>query len=83
MAETFLEEHLKRIREMSERMTRVRSRAAEVSAEAERDRAPIRHSPLHQVRDLRSPSSIEIDRPASGEDQRARPAGRASRRRRK
>jgi hypothetical protein len=57
MAESFLEEQLKRIREMTEQMSRVRDRAAEISNEVARAREPFRHSPLHEVRDLRTYSS--------------------------
>ena len=44
MAESFLEEQLKRIREMTEQMSRVRNRAAELEAELARDRE-LRHEP--------------------------------------
>jgi hypothetical protein len=57
MAEHFLEEQLRRIREMSKQMSRARDSAAELSLEFERHRAIIRQSPLHAVRDLRSYSS--------------------------
>ena len=83
MAENFLEEQLKRIREMSERMTRVSDRAAELSAEVARDRASMKSSPLDQVKDFRSHTSIEIDRPSSARDHRARPSSRSTRNRRK
>jgi hypothetical protein len=81
MAEHFLEEQLRRIREMSEQMSRARTRAAELSQEFERHRAMIRQSPLHAVKDLRSYSSND-PAPAHAEDH----AGRhrhASRSRRK
>ena len=58
MSEHFLEEQLKRIREMSERVTRLRSSAAELSEEFERDRASASRGPLQEVRDLRTYSSI-------------------------
>jgi hypothetical protein len=63
MAESFLEEQLKRIRELTDRMTRVRSDAAELSYEIlnrEDDQ-----DPLHNVKDLRKYSypDREIDRP--------------------
>jgi hypothetical protein len=57
MSEHFLEEQLKRIREMSEQMSRVSNRAAELSEAFERERASARHGPLQDVRDLRSHSS--------------------------
>ena len=58
MDENFLEEQLKRIRQLTEQMAQVRSRAAELSDELNRDRALIRRTPLHEVRDFRSHSSI-------------------------
>ena len=45
MTENFLEEQLKRIRDMSEQMSRVRNLAAELSQEFERDRGMIRRDP--------------------------------------
>ena len=45
MIENFLEEQLKRIRDMSEQMSRVHNLAAELSQEFERDRAMIRRDP--------------------------------------
>ncbi len=60
MAENFLEEQLKRIRELSERMSRVREHAAEVSEEIRRGGTRIQRSPLQEVTDFReypSPSS--------------------------
>jgi hypothetical protein len=59
MAEPFLEEQLKRIREMTEHMTRVRDKAHEMSIETARDLESLRQGPLQQVRDLRTYSSIE------------------------
>jgi hypothetical protein len=79
MAETFLEEQLRRIREMSEQMSRVRNHAAELSEELARDRAFIRRNPLHAVRDFRSYSSMRSEPPASAEDHGGRSAPRASR----
>jgi len=58
MSEHFLEEQLKRIREMTERMARLQARAAELPEEFERDRATARQGPLEEVRDLRTYSSI-------------------------
>jgi hypothetical protein len=54
MAESFLEEQLKRIKEMSERMSRATARAAELSNELARDRDSNKQGPLHEVRDLRT-----------------------------
>ena len=56
MSEHFLEEQLKRIREMTEQMTRLRNRAAEMSEAFERERVSGYHNPLHEVRDFRTPS---------------------------
>ena len=46
MAESFLEEQLKRMREMSERMSRASDHAAELSNELERDRESRQRGPL-------------------------------------
>jgi hypothetical protein len=54
MAESFLEEQLKRMREMSEQMSRATTRAAELSNELARDRESNKQGPLHGVRDLRT-----------------------------
>ena len=80
MAENFLEEQLKRIQEMSEWMSRIQSRAAEISAEVARDRALARRSPLQQVRDFRQHSSIAEERPEA-DDVRPRHVRARSRRR--
>lgn len=53
MAESFLEEQLKRIREMTEQMKRVRDNAAELWDELARGRDSGRQDPLQDVRDLR------------------------------
>ena len=53
MAESFLEEQLKRLREMSEQMTRVTNDSAELSDELARSRKSGRRDPLQDVRDLR------------------------------
>jgi hypothetical protein len=57
MSEHFLEEQLKRIREMTEQMTRLRNSAAELSEAFDRERMSGYHNPLHEVRDFRTPSS--------------------------
>lgn len=59
MSEHFLEEQLKRIRHMTEQMTRLQNRAAELSDAFERDRIAGRHDPLHEIRDFRTHSSFE------------------------
>jgi hypothetical protein len=58
MSESFLEDQLKRIREMSERMSRATSHAAELNHELARNREARERGPLHEVRDLRPCSSI-------------------------
>ena len=67
MAESFLEEQLKRIRELNERMTRVRNDAAQVTDELARSRQAGRQDqdPLSDVRDLRKYSypDRETERP--------------------
>ena len=82
MADDFLEEQLKRIRQLTEQMSHVRSRAAELSEEVNRDREMARRSPLHEVRDFRSLSSIG-HMPDHVEDHGGRSAVRAATRRRK
>jgi hypothetical protein len=57
MAESFLEDQLKRIREMTERMARAAGRAAELNDELVRNREAIRQGPLNDVRDFRTYSS--------------------------
>jgi len=57
MSEHFLEEQLKRIREMTEQMTRLRKSAAELSETFDRERVSGYHNPLHEVRDFRTLSS--------------------------
>ena len=82
MAEHFLEEQLERIRELTRQVASVRNRAAVVFQEVERERALIRHSPLHDVRDLRSYSSPTPARDRADEHP-GRHARYQSRRRRK
>ena len=55
MAESFFEEQLKRIREMTEQMSRASHHAAELSHELARDLDSRERGPLHDVRDLRIP----------------------------
>jgi hypothetical protein len=82
MAETFLEEQLERIRRLTEQMSQVRSRAAELSNEFERDRAMIRRSPLQDVRDFRRHPSIS-ETPDRTEDHGGRSTARSASRRRR
>ena len=56
MSEPFLEEQLKRIKEMTEQLRRLRESAAELSDAVERDRTAGRSDPLHDIKDFRSPS---------------------------
>lgn len=66
MAESFLEEQLRRIRQMSERVARARDRAAELTKELARDREARHQGPLEEVRDFRYESGISDDsEPAS------------------
>ena len=53
MAESFLAETVRRLHEMSERMSRARRRTAELRKEIERDRAEMHLGPLQAVRDFR------------------------------
>jgi hypothetical protein len=57
MAESFLEDQLKRIRDMSEQMSRATSHVAELNNELARNREVSRRGPLYEVRDLRTYSS--------------------------
>jgi hypothetical protein len=55
---SFLEEQLKRIREMTAQVSRARARAAHLEDELARDRANSpRRGPLQEVRDLRIASN--------------------------
>jgi hypothetical protein len=85
MAESFLEDQLKRMREMSEWMSRASSNAAEVSNELERERESRQRGPLYDVRDLRT-YSPRNDSTEQSEDHagpaRRRPSRGSSRRRR-
>ena len=70
MSEHFLEEQLKRIKEMTEQMARLRSRAAELCEAFDRERLAGRHDALHEVRDFRMPSS-ELPPPHDRADEHA------------
>ena len=65
MAESFLEEQLKRMKAMSEQMSRATTRAAELSNELARDRESSKQDPLHEVRDLRTYSPRKKSREQS------------------
>jgi len=53
MAESFLAETVRRLREMSERMSRARKRTAELSDQIARDREEMHLGPLDEIRDFR------------------------------
>ena len=61
MAESFLEEQLKRIREMTEQMSRATNHAAELNDELARTREASRQGPLNAVRDFRHYSSTRSE----------------------
>jgi hypothetical protein len=67
MSERFLEEQLKRIREMTEQMTRLRNSAAELSEAFDRERISGYTNPLYEVRDLRTLSSEPPQRDTADE----------------
>ena len=72
MADNFLEEQLKRIKHLTEQMTRLQDRAAELSDAFDRDRIIGRHDPLHEVRDFRTHSSLDRE-PDRAHDHASRP----------
>jgi hypothetical protein len=83
VAKSFLEEQVKRIREMSEQMSRATNYAAELSNELARDRESSCHNPLQDVRDLRMypPRNGSRDRSDHRARQPRRPPRNSSRRR--
>jgi len=82
MAERFLEEQLKRIREMTRQMTRLRTSAAELAETVDRYRVVGYDNPLHEIRDFRTATS-ESPRRDRADDHAARQYSRPSRTRRK
>ena len=62
MAESFLEEQLKRIKKMSEQMSRV---TTELSNELARDREKCHQGPIDEVRDLRTYAPLKKSRERS------------------
>lgn len=50
---TFLQEQLRRVRELTDRVSQARAHAAEMSDAITRDRSAISASPLDEIRDLR------------------------------
>jgi len=79
MDESFLEEQLKRVRALAERMSRAQSSLAEVSEQISRERELMRQHPLYEIRDFR------IEQPCDPFDapRRNSQTGRSSRRRRR
>ena len=67
MAESFLEDQLKRIRELTERMTRATDHAAELNSELVRNLEAGRQGPLNEVRDFRTYSSMRDSSSAANE----------------
>jgi hypothetical protein len=53
MAESLLEEQLERIKRLTEKITQVQNRTADLANEIARDRELLHYSPLHEVRDYR------------------------------
>lgn len=70
MPEPFLEEQLKRIRQMTERIAEARSRQHELSERIERDREHQRPNPLADVRDFRTETHNEHERKREYDDDR-------------
>jgi hypothetical protein len=83
MSDTFLEEQLKRIREMTEQMARLRTSTAEVCDASDRDRITARHNPQHEITDLRTASSGAPQRDRSDDHGRRQHSRHSSRARRK
>ena len=82
MAESFLEEQLKRIKDMSEQMSRM---TTELSNELARDRKSSQQGPIEEVRDLRTypPRNTARDRSRHGAGNARRHTARDASRRRK
>jgi hypothetical protein len=78
MAESFLEEQIRRIRQLSEWMSSVQNRVAELSGEMVRDRELAYEGPLYEIRDFRIHQPELDDEPAG-----RRPAASESRRKRR
>jgi hypothetical protein len=70
MSEPFLEEQLKRIRQMSARIGEARSRQQELSKEIEREREQRHSGPLENVHDFRARPAEQLERPHEGADDR-------------
>ena len=72
MAESFLEDQLRRIREMTERMSRATDHAAELNDELTRNREASRQGPLNEIRDFRHYSSTPKMQSETAHDSRER-----------
>lgn len=70
MSDSFLEEQVRRIRQLTERMSQVTNRT-HVEEEIARDRAAFGHGPLHAVRDVRVVDSSG-GKATAGESERVR-----------
>lgn len=66
MGDRFLEEQVRRIKQLTERMAQV-TRRPDLEDAVARDRDISRHDPLHEVRDVRIVNSVP-DRRASAHD---------------
>ena len=80
MADSFLEAQLKRIRDMSERMSQATNHAAELNNELARNREAGRQGPLNEVRDLRTYSPTKESGLAENESSRSEPDAGTTRR---
>lgn len=79
--ESFLKEQLKRIQELTERLTSLETHAAELSRERELGRERLSHGPLSDVRDLRTYQPRgETQARSEANDRSARPSSRRRRR---
>jgi hypothetical protein len=80
--ESFLKEQLKRIQELTDRMSSLHDNATQLSKEMERDRERIEHDPLSDVRDFRTYQSADSSNKAESDDRRTPPPSRRKRRER-
>jgi hypothetical protein len=73
MSEEFLEEQLRRIRELTEQMSRVAIQSQEASVELARTRQSQRANPLQEVRDVRPYSAVQGHSRDRADDRASRP----------
>jgi hypothetical protein len=78
--DAFLEEQIRRIRALSDRMSALEHRAAELSSEVEKDRQQGRLGPLQEVRDFRI-CRRSRERPTSQDSPQRRESSRRRKRR--